>query len=130
MSPQGTLLAAARFAEVELRAIGGVLRKIGPLAGKVNAVHFSADGSQLVTASGVTGLRGVASIWNVADGALVREFSAHRDTLYDAELSPDGKVLATAGHTRLVGMQTRVKNLFVMTRLIAQGPSAEAAHGA
>jgi WD40 repeat protein len=102
MSPEGTLLAVARFAEVELRAIGGVLRTIGPLDGKVHAVHFSADGSRLVTASGVTGLRGVASIWNVVDGTLIREFTAHRDTLYDAELSPDGKLLATCSYDRKV----------------------------
>jgi len=102
MSPQGTLMAVARFSEVELRAIGGVLRTIGPLTGKVNNVHFSADGAKLIVASGVTGLRGVASLWNVADGSLIREYSAHRDTMYDAELSGDGKTLATCSYDRKV----------------------------
>ena len=43
---------------------------------------------------------GVAAIWNVADGALIREFAGHRDILYDAELSPDGKLLATCGYDK------------------------------
>jgi WD40 repeat protein len=102
MSPQGTLLAVAQFGKVELRAIGGPVLTLANLPGKVNAVHFSADGSQLVTASGVTGLYGVASIWNVTDGKLVREFKAHRDIMYDAELSPDGKILATCSYDRNV----------------------------
>jgi len=57
--------------------------------GKVTAVHFTPDGQRLVTASGVAGLGGVAAIWNVADGSLIRQFEGHRDILYDAELSPD-----------------------------------------
>ena len=36
-------------------------------------------------------LGGVAAIWKVEDGSLVRRFEGHRDLLYDAELSPDGK---------------------------------------
>ncbi|MBC8354243.1 MAG: hypothetical protein H8E66_19795 [Planctomycetes bacterium] len=102
MSPRGTLLAVAKFGKVELRGIGGPVSTLSDLPGKVNALHFSADGTQLVTASGVTGLNGVASIWNVADGKLVREFKGHRDILYDAELSPDGKVLATCSYDRKV----------------------------
>lgn len=102
MSPQGTLLAVAQFGKVELQAIGGPVATLSDLPGKVNAVHFSADGLRLVTASGVTGLHGVASIWNVADGKLLREFKAHRDILYDAELSPDGKILATCSYDRQV----------------------------
>ena len=102
MSPLGTLLAVAEFGRVELRGIGGPVMTLSDLPGKVNAVHFSADGLRLVTASGVTGLNGVASIWNVADGKLLREFKGHRDILYDAELSPDGRLLATCSYDRSV----------------------------
>ena len=70
--------------------------------GKVTAVHFSADGTRLVTASGVVGLGGVAAIWNVEDGSMVRRFPGHRDLLFDAELSPDGKTLATCGYDRTI----------------------------
>ena len=73
-------------------------RTLGSFPGKVTALHFTPDGKRLVTASGVAGLGGVAAIWNVADGTLVRRFEGHRDILYDAELSPDGK---RARHLRL-----------------------------
>ena len=102
MSPDGTLLATASFGGVELRSIGGPVRRLNELPGKVNAVHFTNDGSRLVTASGVTGLAGVASIWDVSNGNLVREFKGHRDILYDAELSPDGSILATCSYDKKV----------------------------
>ena len=73
-----------------------------PLPGRVNALHATADGKSLVLAMGITGLRGVAEIRDLATGKLVRSFGDHRDTLHDAELSPDGKTLATAGYDRSV----------------------------
>jgi hypothetical protein len=105
LSPDGRWLAVARYADVQLENVSAdrgksPARKIGEYPGKVNAVDFSKDGTLLVTASGVEGLGGVAAVWNVADGALVREFRGHRDTLYDAELSPDALLLATCGYDR------------------------------
>ncbi len=115
-SADGRLVAVARFGEVTLHAaeelkqsqesgVGSQGRPqvtLGPFAGKVNAVHFTPDGQRLVTASGVAGLVGKAAIWNVADGTLVREFTGHRDILYDAELSSDGTVLATCSYDRRI----------------------------
>lgn len=72
------------------------------LPGKVNAVHFTADGAQVVIACGITGLTGVAQLRDAATGALVREFGGHADVLYAAELSPDGTMLATAGYDRVI----------------------------
>jgi hypothetical protein len=69
---------------------------------KANAVHFSPDGSLFVVAGGVTGLSGVAELRDVATGSLIRSFGGHRDVLYDAELSPDGRLLATAGYDRSI----------------------------
>jgi len=77
-------------------------RPIGTYPGKVTAVHFSADGSRLVTASGVAGLGGAAAVWDVASGSLVRSFEGHRDLLYDAELSPDGRLLATCSYDKTI----------------------------
>jgi len=102
MSLDGLLLAVGRFGEVEIRGVGGVVRTLGPLPGKVNAVHFSADGARVVVASGVAGLKGAATIWEASTGTLVREIAAHRDTLYDAELSPDETILATCSYDRRV----------------------------
>ncbi len=116
-SPDGKLIAVARFKMVELRDAVSleVRRVITALPGKVNSVEFSVDGQWVVTSSGVPGLYGQAAIWNVADGQLVREFEGHRDIAYDAVLSPDRKVLATASYDRKIvlwnadnGQQLRV----------------------
>lgn len=103
----GRWLAVARGNEVALYAAGAPreaapTRTLGQFPGKVTALHFTADGRRLVTASGVAGLGGVAAIWNVADGTLVRKFEGHRDILYDAELSPDGKRLATCSYDKKI----------------------------
>ena len=103
-SPDGKLLAVARFRTVVLTdaSSGRTLRTLPKLPGKVNAVHFSADSRLLVTGSGIAGLYGRAGIWKVADGTLIREFVGHRDTLYAAVLSPDGKTLATGSYDRKI----------------------------
>ncbi len=104
-SPDGKHLAVARYGQVDLVAVGelkGKLKSFGPHPGKINAVHFSRDGKRLITASGITGLNGVATLWNIKTGKKIREFSGHRDVLYDAEISPDGKRLATAGYDRAI----------------------------
>ncbi len=72
------------------------------LPGKVTAVHFSGDGDHLVVAGGVPGLRGVAELRAAATGAIVLRFEGHGDLLSDAELSPDGTLLATAGYDMAV----------------------------
>ena len=78
-------------------------QKFADHPGKVNGLTFSPDGNQLAVASGVTGLRGAATIWNLADGRrLVDVGEGHRDTLYGIAFSPDGKTLATAGYDRLI----------------------------
>ncbi len=111
ISPDGRLVAVARYAKVTLKPVEDLqrpgqpadhtaVRTIGAYPGKVAAVHFSSDGRKLVTASGVTGLGGIAALWNVEDGSLLREFKGHRDLLYDAELSPDGRCLATCSYDR------------------------------
>jgi WD40 repeat protein len=103
-SPDGTRLAVARGRAVEIVASGdnAVLATMPDLPGNVVAVHFSRDGSRLVIAGGITGLRGVAEILDVATGKLVQSFAGHRDLVYDAELSPDEKTLATAGYDRSI----------------------------
>jgi WD40 repeat protein len=109
-SPDGQLVAVARYAEVAIHRVdpsastglGEAAFTLSGFPGKVTAVHFTADGTKLVTASGVAGQVGRAGIWNAADGSLIREFTGHRDILYDAELSPDGTVLATCSYDRQI----------------------------
>jgi len=120
-SPDGTRLAVARGRALEiidattidattidaagLDAAGAaprVLLAVADLPGKVMAVHFSPEGRRLIVAGGIPGLVGTAQLRDAATGAIEREFDGHRDLLYDAELSPDGKLLATAGYDRSV----------------------------
>ncbi|MDF1739407.1 MAG: hypothetical protein P1U86_09630 [Verrucomicrobiales bacterium] len=105
-SGDGKLRAVARYGAVELFDVktGKSVSVLDTGDGKVNAVHFSSDGKLLVTASGITGLKGVATIREVATGKVLREIGgeAHRDILFDAEFSPDGKLLATGGYDRII----------------------------
>jgi hypothetical protein len=107
VSPDGQLLAVARYGVVQIMdaASQKILRELADHPGKVNAVHFSANGQQLLSASGVAGLRGTAVLWEVASGKKLREFgTGSRDIFYDAEFSPDGSQIATAGYDRDVSL--------------------------
>lgn len=109
-SRDGKSIAVARYGEVAIHAVdsaaptglGEIVHTISGFPGKVTAVHFTADGAQLVTASGVAGQVGRAAIWNATDGSLICEFTGHRDILYDAELSPAGDLLATCSYDRQI----------------------------
>lgn len=103
-TPDGKLQAIARFGRVDLvdAESGQIVRSIAGFPGKLFSVHFSYDGKHLVTASGVTGLYGVAALWNVDSGERVQEFQGHRDAMFDAELSPDGRLLATCSYDHRV----------------------------
>ncbi len=102
-STDGEWIAAARFGRVELRSASDIqtTKMLEGLAGKVTALHFLA-GSRLVTASGIPGLYGQATIWDLLTGKPIREIRAHRDVLYDAELSPDQTLLATCSYDRKI----------------------------
>jgi len=103
-SPQAKLIAAGSYGAVQLldAATRLPVRTIEGIAGKVNTLVFSADGATLYAAAGDAGIAGVAYQWKVADGALVRKFEGHRDTLYAIALSPDGRTLATGSYDQKI----------------------------
>lgn len=108
-SPDGKALAIGQFGRVEIRradspgqpaSAWGIDRVLEGFAGKIKSIHFCADGRQLITASGVAGSAGIATLWNVETGERIREFKGHRDIIFDAEVSPDGRTLATCSYDR------------------------------
>ncbi len=104
VSPDGKQFAVGSYGRVEIRSepAGPARLVIKDLPGKVNAVNFSPDGQKVVVATGIAGLRGVARVYDLKNGELVREFAGHHDSLQDAEFSPDGSLLGTAGYDRLI----------------------------
>ncbi|TWT74751.1 c-type cytochrome domain-containing protein [Allorhodopirellula solitaria] len=101
VSRDGKYRAIARFGEITI--LDENEKPISLLEadfGKVNAVTFSKDGSQLLVATGVAGAYGNALLFSVASGTLEKEWVGHRDTLYAAVFSPDETRVATAGYDR------------------------------
>ena len=102
--PKAGLIAAGSYGSVQLLNVTTrqPVRTLDGVAGKVNALGFSADGTMLFAAAGDAGMGGIAYQWKVADGALVRKFEGHRDALYALALSPDGQTLATGSYDQKI----------------------------
>lgn len=103
-SPSGHRLALGRFRSVEIRDASSyeLLRVIEDLPGKVHHVEFVAGESELLVASGVTGLSGEARRISLESGETLQTYGGHRDILYDATITPDGQIVATAGYDRKI----------------------------
>ncbi len=103
ISPTTDQVAVGRFGEVELFDRDGKPQMLlSGFPGKVNAIHFDRDGQLLIVATGIAGLYGQAEVIRLPDGDRLQLVRGHRDTLYDAELSPDGRILATASYDRQI----------------------------
>ncbi|MEO1992315.1 MAG: c-type cytochrome domain-containing protein, partial [Pirellulales bacterium] len=76
------------------------LKHFSHTVGTVMAAHYDAVGSRLVLAGGVPGVRGVAEVIDLHSNTSLLTLADHSDLLYDAEFSPDGSLLATAGYDR------------------------------
>ena len=103
ISQDGNWLARGGFGFVSLSSMPNLTEqwRTEEIPGKVTAVHIR--GNRVVVASGVSGLRGEASVWDLDTGNLIRRFEeGHGDLLYDADISPDGTLLATAGYDRII----------------------------
>lgn len=103
-SPRGDVFAIARFGEVEIVQVtdGTIVQRLGEIIGNVQSVSFSRDGAFVVSASGEPGLFGEAKLWNTRDWSLVKTFRGHKDALLCAQVSPDGKVLATSSYDQTI----------------------------
>jgi mono/diheme cytochrome c family protein len=102
-SNDAALEAYAKHGRIELQGADGKnVRSLKTPEGKINALHFSTDGTKLVAATGISGLKGEAIVFDTKSGAVIKTIGegTHRDILFDAEFSPDGSLLATAGYDR------------------------------
>ncbi|MEX2215729.1 MAG: c-type cytochrome domain-containing protein, partial [Phycisphaeraceae bacterium] len=103
ISPDDQWLAAARFGVIELHAPDlRSVHSIGVRDGKINSLSYSRDGSKLVAATGVAGLYGRAVIIDMKQAKVVSEVQGHRDVMYDAVFSPDGKLLVTCSYDKKI----------------------------
>jgi hypothetical protein len=109
VSPNGERTAVGSYQTVQLLETesGKVLHTFDGMSGKVTDLEFSQDGQLLVAASGITGLVGEVTLWNLQTKEVLLHLDAHRDMLYAASLSPDQKRLATGGYDH----QIRIWNL-------------------
>jgi WD40 repeat protein len=64
----------------------------------VNAITFSPDGKTLAVGSGEPSRGGDITLWDVADGRLIRSMhDRHSDTVLSLDFSPEGKLIASGG---------------------------------
>ncbi len=72
------------------------------LRGVINDIGVAPDLSFAFVAAGEPGVFGEVRLFNLKDGSLIRTIQGHRDAVYAAELSPDGKLLATGSYDQKV----------------------------
>jgi len=105
-SRDGKWLASGGFRRVQLWDAG---LGVNPFAtidegfeGRVTALDFTAGGRTLIAADGRVAQSGVLRLFSVgAKPRTLASWQAHKDSIYDIEVSPDGLKLATAGADRL-----------------------------
>ncbi len=78
------------------------IRQLSGLRGVMNDVGFAVDANMVFVAAGEPGVFGEVRLFNTSDGSLIRTIQGHRDAIYAAELSPDGKLLATGSYDQKV----------------------------
>lgn len=106
-SPLGGWFATASedgsAALVEITANGcGSPRLLEPQAGALYSVAFARDGQALVTSA----LNAKAQVWDL-HGNLIAELVGHKDRIYAAKFSPDGRWILTASRDGTIRIWSR-----------------------
>ncbi len=79
-----------------------LVRELAGLRGVINDIGVAHDLSFVFAAAGEPGVFGEVRLFKVVDGSPIRTIQGHRDAIYTAELSPDGKLLATGSYDQKV----------------------------
>jgi len=72
------------------------------LVGRITSIQFSAEGDKLMLADGVQAQSAFVRIFSITDGKRLDSWRAHEDTIFDMDLSRDGKQLVTVGGDKLI----------------------------
>ena len=72
------------------------------LTDRVTALRAVPDGARVLLADGQIAESGIIRVLDLAAAEIVRSWPAHDDTIFAMAMSPDGKLLATAGGDKLV----------------------------
>lgn len=103
-SQDGTSLVAGYFRGVRMidAATDQVTAQLEIPDGKVTDVHFCRDDARILAATGTPGLSGRALLLDADGLQILQEYAGASDALYAAEMSPDGRYVATAGYDRII----------------------------
>jgi WD40 repeat protein len=88
-----------KMIRTQVRVIGDDFNKLKgyqPMAGRVFALDFSADGSKFVAGSS-TGATGMVRIYSTEDTKLLHELKGHARGVFAVAFAPDGKHVVTGG---------------------------------
>jgi len=88
-----------KMIRTQVRVIGDDFNKLKgyqPMAGRIFALDFNADGSKFV-AGASTGGTGTARIYSTEDAKLLHELPGHARGVFAVSFAPDGKHVVTGG---------------------------------
>ncbi|MBI3416747.1 MAG: DUF1553 domain-containing protein [Verrucomicrobia bacterium] len=103
-STDGRRLAAGAFRRVtvwEAASFKPEREFTNTLIGRITALRFL-EGDRLVATDGIETRSGFVRVFDSADGRLVASWRAHDDSIFDFDVSRDGKQLVTAGGDKLI----------------------------
>jgi eukaryotic-like serine/threonine-protein kinase len=108
-------------------ATGKLVRTINA-GSELGSAHFSPDSKLVVTATGWNSDRGgpKVQVWNAQTGVPVGFPMKHRENVYDAEISPDGKLVAIAENSCEVFVREVATGRIVGAPIWTGGSSARA----
>jgi len=99
LAPGGGEVAVGGYHEVTLwnAATGALVRRIGRLPQRIQALSFTADGKRLLVGGGTPGEYGEVALVDVATGARSKVVDTFPDIVLAATFSPDGRLVSAAG---------------------------------